>query len=159
MGVSGSGKTTVAAMLAGALGAAFKEGDELHPPANVEKMRGGTPLTDEDRWPWLRRIAAQIDDWRAQGLSGVLTCSGLKRAYRDIIIGDRREVRLVYLEGSRELIERRMAARQEHFMPVALLESQFRILEAPGPDERPIVVDIGPPPHEIVAEIVRRLSS
>src|SRR5579875_2116680 len=102
MGVSGSGKTTVAMLLAAALGWNFVEGDDLHPPANVEKMHGGTPLTDEDRLPWLRKIASVIDDWRARGQSGVLTCSALKRAYRDIIIGDRPDVRLVYLEGSRE---------------------------------------------------------
>jgi gluconokinase len=157
MGVSGSGKTTVAVLLARALRCPFREGDDFHPPANVEKMRGGTPLTDEDRLPWLRRIAAEIDGWRARGESAVVTCSALKRSYRDIVIGDRPEVRLVYLEGSRALIEQRMAARQDHFMPVALLDSQFRVLEKPGHDERPIIVDIGPSPEEIVAEIVRQL--
>ena len=157
MGVSGSGKTTVAAMLAGALGVPFLEGDELHPRANVEKMRSGTPLTDEDRWPWLRAIAARIDQWRAAGQAGVVTCSALKRAYRDILIGDRPEVRLVYLKGSRRLIHERMAARHEHFMPVGLLDSQFATLEEPGPDERPIVVDVGGTPEQIVAEIVRQL--
>ncbi len=157
MGVSGSGKTTVAAMLAGALGVAFLEGDELHPRANVEKMRSGTPLTDEDRWPWLRAIAARIDQWRAAGQAGVVTCSALKRAYRDILIGDRPEVRLVYLRGSHQLIHERMAARHEHFMPVGLLDSQFATLEEPGPDERPIVVDVGGTPEQIVAEILRQL--
>ncbi len=157
MGVSGSGKTTVAAMLAGALGVAFLEGDDLHPRANVEKMRSGTPLTDEDRWPWLSAIARRIDQWRAEGKAGVVTCSALKRAYRDILIGDRPEVRLVYLRGSRQLIHARLAARHEHFMPVGLLDSQFATLEEPGPDERPIVVDVGGPPEQIVAEIVRQL--
>lgn len=157
MGVSGSGKTTVAAMLAGRLHCSFLEGDDFHPAANVQKMRGGTPLTDEDRLPWLRRIAEEIDCWRADEASGVLTCSALKRSYRDIIVGDRPEVTLVYLKGSRELIQHRMAARHEHFMPVALLDSQFATLEEPGPGENPIVVDVGPPPAEIVDEIVRRL--
>jgi gluconokinase len=111
MGVSGSGKTTVAKLLAEALGCQFLEGDALHPPANVEKMRGGTPLTDADRLPWLCRIAQEIDGWRARGESGVVTCSALKRIYRDILIGDRSDVTLAYLKGSRELIQRRMAAR------------------------------------------------
>ena len=159
MGVSGSGKTTVAAMLAGALHCQFLEGDDLHPPSNVEKMRGGTPLTDADRLPWLKKIAAEIDDWRSHGESGVVTCSALKRSYRDIIIGDRRDVTLVYLRGSRELIQRRMAARHEHFMPVALLDSQFATLQEPGDDERPITVDVGGPPAVIVAEIVRQLEA
>ena len=157
MGVSGSGKTTVAAMLAGRLDAHFLEGDDLHPPANVQKMRGGTPLTDDDRWPWLAAIARRIDDWRAAGEGGVVTCSALKRAYRRIIAGDRPEVALVYLRGSSELIHHRMAQRHEHFMPVALLESQFKILEEPGPDERPIVVDVALRPAEIVATIVQEL--
>jgi carbohydrate kinase (thermoresistant glucokinase family) len=159
MGVSGSGKTTVAAMLAGALGVAFLEGDELHPRSNVEKMRSGTPLTDEDRRPWLRAIAARIDEWRAARKAGVVTCSALKRAYRDILIGDRPEVRLVYLKGSHRLIHDRMAARHEHFMPVGLLDSQFATLEEPGPDEHPIVVDVGGTPEQIVAEILRQLRS
>ncbi len=125
MGVAGSGKTTVAALLAAALGCQFQEGDDLHPAANVEKMHGGTPLTDADRLPWLRKIAEEIDSWRARGESGVLTCSALKRSYRDIIIGDSPGVTLVYLKGSYDLIRRRTTARHEHFMPVALLDSQF----------------------------------
>lgn len=157
MGVSGSGKTTVAAMLAGRLQCAYLEGDDFHPAGNVQKMRGGTPLTDEDRLPWLRRIAVEIDSWRAAGASGVLTCSALKRAYRDIIVGDRPEVTLVYLKGSRELIQHRMTARHEHFMPVALLDSQFATLQEPTADEKPIIVDVGPAPAEIADEVVRHL--
>jgi carbohydrate kinase (thermoresistant glucokinase family) len=157
MGVSGSGKTTVAVRLASALGVAFLEGDDLHPRANVEKMKSGTPLTDQDRWPWLGAIAARIDQWRAEGRAGVVTCSALKRAYRRVLAGDRPEVRLVYLKGSRGLIHERMAARHAHFMPLGLLDSQFATLEEPGPDERPIVVDVGGTPERIVAEIVRQL--
>jgi gluconokinase len=157
MGVSGSGKSTVAALLAAALGCQFQEGDDLHPRENVEKMHGGTPLTDADRMPWLRKIAEEIDGWRARGECGVLTCSALKRSYRDIIIGDRHDVVLVYLKGSRDLVRRRMIARHEHFMPVALLDSQFATLEEPTPDEHPIIADIGGKPAEIAHAIVCRL--
>ena len=157
MGVSGSGKTTVAVLLAAALGCQFQEGDDLHPAANVKKMHGGTPLTDADRWPWLQRIAEEIDGWRTREESGVITCSSLKRVYRDIIIGNRPDVTLVYLKGSRDLIHRRMAARHGHFMPVALLDSQFATLQEPTPDEHPIAVDVGDRPAEIVEEIVQEL--
>lgn len=159
MGVSGSGKTTVSALLSAALGCQFQEGDDLHPAENVEKMHGGTPLMDADRMPWLHKIAEEIDGWRARGESGVLTCSALKRSYRDIIIGGRPDVTLVYLKGSYDLIRRRMAARHEHFMPVALLDSQFATLQEPTPDEHPITVDVGGRPTEIAAEIVRQLRS
>jgi gluconokinase len=120
-------------------------------------MRGGIPLTDADRMPWLRTIAEEIDGWRARGECGVLTCSALKRSYRDIIIGDRHAVVLVYLKGSRDLNHRRMAARHEHFMPIALLDSQFATLEEPTADEQPIIVDIAGKPAELAHEIVRQL--
>jgi len=157
MGVAGCGKTTVGAALAAQRGWRFQEGDALHPPANVAKMAGGTPLTDADRWPWLGAIAAVIDGWRAAGESGVVTCSALKRAYRDVLVGDRPDVRLVYLRGDKALIAGRMAARKGHFMPPALLDSQFATLEEPSADERPIVVDIGPPAVEIIAAISAKL--
>jgi gluconokinase len=159
MGVSGSGKSTVGALVAAALGCQFQEGDDLHPPENVEKMRRGIALTDTDRGPWLETIAAEIDRWRGRGESGVVTCSALKRAYRSILIGEHTDVALVYLKGSHDLIHRRMAARHEHFMPVALLDSQFAALEEPGPDERPITVAIDGRPAEIAAEIVSRLEA
>jgi len=157
MGVSGSGKTTVAKLLAAALGCRFQEGDDLHPAANVEKMRNGTPLTDADRRPWLQTIAAMIDDCRAHGESIVITCSALKRTYRDIIIGDRQDVTLVYLKGSRELIRHRLEGRHDHFMPSALLGSQLVTLEEPGEDEHAITVDVGGRPGEIVGEVLRVL--
>ena len=159
MGVSGSGKSTVAALLAAALGCQFQEGDDLHPPENVAKMRAGTPLTDADRMPWLHKIAEEIDGWRARGECGVLTCSALKRSYRDIIIGDRRDVVLVYLKGSRERIHQRMIARHGHFMPLALLDSQFATLEEPTPDEHPIIEDVEGKPADIAHEIVCQLEN
>ena len=158
MGVSGSGKTTVGALLAGRLGWSFAEADDFHPAANITKMRSGIPLDDSDRLPWLQAIAAQIDRWRAEGRSGVVTCSALKRRYRDIIIGDRPEVRIVYLKGDRELIAHRLAARHGHFMPASLLDSQFAELEEPGPEERPIIVQIGDPPAVLVEQIIATLN-
>src|SRR5215467_15823874 len=157
MGVSGSGKSTIAAMLAHRLHWIYEDGDWFHPRANVEKMHGGQPLTDEDRWPWLEAIAAWIDATRRAGGHGVVACSALKRVYRDILIGDRRDVRLVFLKGDRDLIARRIAARADHFMPSTLLESQLAALEQPQADERPIVVSIVPHPREIVGEIVADL--
>jgi gluconokinase len=157
MGVSGSGKSTVASMLAHRLRWTYEDGDWFHPEANVEKMHHGEPLTDEDRWPWLRAIAAWIDNTRKAGTHGVVACSALKRAYRDILVGARRDVRLVFLKGDRELIGRRIAARDDHFMPAALLDSQFAALEEPAADERPIVVSIAPHPREIVDDIVNAL--
>jgi len=158
MGVSGSGKTTVGSLLAERLGCAFQDGDDLHPRENVEKMRSGTPLTDADRLPWLQTIARRIDGWRETGDPGVVTCSSLKRIYRDILVGGRRDVALVYLKGTQALIHERLMARTAHFMPPGLLDSQFATLQEPGEDERPIVVDIGRDPPQIVCEIVHRLA-
>jgi gluconokinase len=157
MGVSGSGKTTVGKALAERLGFAFRDGDEFHPAQNVEKMRAGIPLDDSDRAPWLAAIAAWIDEMRAANRHGIVACSALKRAYRDVIVGERADVRLVYLKGSRELIAGRMAARRGHFMPASLLASQFAALEEPGDDEGAIVVPIEEGPVEIVEAIVASL--
>ena len=157
MGVSGSGKSTIAAMLAHRLHWIYEEGDWFHPPSNVEKMHGGEPLTDEDRWPWLHGIAAWIDATRRAGNHGVVACSALKRAYRDILIGARRDVRLVYLRGERDVIARRLSARDGHFMPPSLLDSQFAALEEPQADEHPIMVSILPHPRDMVEEIVMKL--
>jgi gluconokinase len=157
MGVSGCGKTTVAARLADRLRWQLAEADMFHSAANIAKMRSAIPLTDADRWPWLDGIAKWIDAGRSAHRPGVITCSALKRRYREIIIGDRPDVRLVYLKGDYDLIARRMATREEHYMPVGLLQSQFDALEEPGPDENAIVVSIEPRPEDIVAEIVAAL--
>src|SRR6202163_2978840 len=158
MGVSGSGKSTVPSMVANRLHWTYEDGDWFHPEANVEKMHHGEPLTDQDRWPWLRAIAAWIDNTRKAGNHGVVACSALKRAYRDILVGERPDVQIVFLKGDRELIARRLAARDGHFMPPSLLDSQFAALEEPQADERPIVVSIVPHPREIVENIVRGLA-
>lgn len=157
MGVSGSGKSTIAAMLAHRLHWVYEDADWFHPKSNVEKMHHVEPLTDEDRWPWLHSIAAWIDQTRNAGHHGIVACSALKRAYRDILIGARTDVRLVFLKGTRDLIARRIAARDDHFMPASLLDSQFAALELPDPAERPIVVPIEPHPRDIVDHIVRAL--
>ena len=157
MGVSGSGKSTIAMMLAHRLNWIFEEGDWFHPPSNVEKMHGGVPLTDEDRWLWLHGIAAWIDATRRVGNHGTVACSALKRAYRDILVSGRPDVRLVYLKGDRDLIARRLATRDAHFMPPSLLDSQFASLEEPQADEHAIVVSIAPHPREIVEKIVKQL--
>jgi len=152
MGVSGSGKTTVGALLAGRLGWPYAEADSFHSAANVEKMTAGRPLTDEDRWPWLRAIRAWMDERLAKGESGVVTCSALKRAYRDVL--RRPEVLLIYLQGGRELIAQRMAARHGHYFKPGLLDSQFATLEEPSADESVITVPIGGTPSQIVDDIV-----
>jgi gluconokinase len=157
MGVSGSGKSTIGALLAGRLHWEYEDADWLHPEANVEKMHSGIPLTDEDRAPWLNAVAEWIDHCRRTGEHSVVACSALKRRYRDVLIGDRPDVRLVYLKGSEALIARRIAARHEHFMPASLLHSQFEALEEPGPQENPITVSIEPRPKQIVTHILSAL--
>jgi gluconokinase len=157
MGVSGSGKSTIAEHLAARLGWRYVDGDLFHPPANVAKMSAGHPLTDEDRWPWLRTIAAEIDRLAAAGTRAVVACSALKRAYRDILVHGRDDVRIVFLDGTKDLIAKRLAARKGHFMPPGLLDSQFKTLEPPQPSEQPITVSIDASVDGIVNDIVRQL--
>ncbi|MCJ2065103.1 gluconokinase [Methylobacterium sp. J-088] len=158
MGVSGSGKSTVAALVAERLGWTFIDGDSFHGPENVAKMHAGHALDDADRAPWLVRIAAWIRARLAAGESAVVVCSALRRAYRDSLTGGSRRVRIVYLEGDRALIAGRLAARHGHFMSPLLLDSQFATLEAPGLDEHPIIVGIADPPAVVAERIVARLA-
>ena len=157
MGVSGAGKSTIAAMLAARLGWAYEDADWFHPLSNIEKMHSGQALTDEDRWPWLQGIAAWIDATRKAGGRGVIACSALKRAYRDVLVNGRPDVRIAYLKGERELIARRFALRHGHFMPRSLLDSQFATLQEPREDEHPIVVSIDAGPRDIVELIIASL--
>ncbi len=159
MGVSGVGKTTIARALDEHLHWPFQEGDELHPPANVEKMRAGTPLTDEDREPWLEAVARWIEARRAEGQGGIITCSALKRRYRDTIVRGHADVRILYLKADRALIAGRLAQRQHHYMPASLLDSQLGTLQEPTADERPIVVPVHRAPADTVAEILADLRS
>ena len=158
MGVSGSGKTTVARCLAERFGWPFMEGDALHPPENVAKMSQGVPLTDADRWPWLRNVAGWVDGQLRAGEPGIVTCSMLKRAYRDLVVDHKPGARTLYLRGDRALIEARMARRQHHFMPLSLLDSQFATLEPPMPDEPALSVDVDGTTDEIVARVVELLT-
>jgi len=157
MGVSGSGKTTVARIIAERLGWPFEEGDALHPPANVAKMAAGHALTDADRAPWLAKVADWVDARLDAGESGVITCSALKRSYRALIDRRGERVEFVYLHGGRELIASRLAARHGHFMPASLLDSQFETLEEPAADEPVIRVEIGATPEAIADEVMAAL--
>ncbi|MCC6519150.1 MAG: gluconokinase [Tabrizicola sp.] len=154
MGVSGCGKSTVGAALSDALGIPYREGDDLHPPANIAKMRAGETLTDADRWPWLDLVAQDL----AAQAPVILGCSALRRAYRDRIReGAGGPVCFVHLAGSPALIATRMAARSGHFMPASLLDSQFASLEPPEPDEEAITVDIDQPLDRLVEDILRQM--
>jgi gluconokinase len=155
MGVSGSGKSTVAAILAGQLGWDLQEGDDLHPGTNVDKMAAGIALTDDDRLPWLDRVADWIRDHTMAGVPGIITCSALKRVYRDRLRGE--HVVFVHIAGSKDSIGKRLAARTDHFMPTSLLDSQFAALEPPDRDENALEVAIGRKPADEAAEIIRRL--
>jgi len=157
MGVSGSGKTLIGSMLAHALGVEFVEGDDLHPPNNVQRMAAGIPLTDDDRRGWLIAIAARLRDAKGASIGLVVSCSALKRSYRDLLrsVGDE-GLRFVYLAGSRALLADRLAQRRGHFMPPTLLDSQLAILEEPSPDERAWVCDIRGTPQAIVADLLTR---
>ena len=159
MGVSGSGKTTISTLLADRLGWALADADSFHSAGNLQKMSSGIPLTDEDRWPWLHAIADWIDSTRRAGRHAVIACSALKRSYRDILLDGRPDVRLVYLKADATLIEARMAKRRGHFMPSALLPSQFDALEEPLGDENPIVVSADASTEAIVARIVESSKS
>ena len=159
MGISGTGKSTIAQELVARLGWPFEEGDALHPEANVAKMHAGIPLTDADRQPWLEAVAAWIDGQRAKKQPGIITCSALKRSYRRIIIGNRPEVRLVYLRGGRDVVAEHLAGRHGHFMPADLLQSQIDTLEEPTPDEDPLTVDVGQSADRVADEIIRLLGA
>jgi gluconokinase len=155
MGVSGSGKSTVAALLAGQLGWDLAEGDDMHPDENVAKMHAGHPLTDEDRWPWLETVASWISEHTMAGKPGIITCSALKRIYRDVLRGN--HVVFVHLVGSKDEIGRRLIARTGHYMPAGLLDSQVATLEPPGPDENVLEIDVALKPAAEAAEVIARL--
>ncbi len=158
MGVSGSGKSTVAALVAERLGWIFVDGDSFHTPEHIARMHAGIALDDEDRAPWLARIATWIRHRLEAGESGVIVCSALRRAYRDVLTGGSQRVRIVYLEGDRATVAARLAGRQGHFMSPRLLDSQFAALEPPVPEEHPITVGILAPPEAIAAAIVAHLA-
>ena len=159
MGVSGSGKSTIGALIAGALGVPFVDGDALHPQSNIEKMAGGTPLNDDDRWPWLAKVGETLADAGRKGQGMVIACSALRRSYRDAIRKSAPAARFVHLSGSREVLSSRLEGRTDHFMPPSLLDSQFATLEPLAGDEAGIVVDIDQPVPAIVAEAVTAISS
>jgi gluconokinase len=154
-GVSGSGKTTIGSLLAGRLGWDYAEADSFHPAANIEKMAAGHPLTDEDRWPWLDAIGAWIDATGAKGRPGVVTSSALKRVYRDRLRAGRPQVRLIYLDADRDVVARRLTARNGHFFPPALLDTQFADLEPPSDDEHPVRIPVDEPPLAIAERLIR----
>jgi carbohydrate kinase (thermoresistant glucokinase family) len=158
MGVSGSGKSTVALELHRVLGWPFQEGDDLHPLSNVEKMRCGRSFDDADRLPWLRAVAHWIDERLVAHEPGIITCSNLKRAYRQITIGSRQGVRLVFLKGDEHVIRARIVQRQHRYMPPTLLRSQFETLEEPGEDEHPVVVTVRGSIAETVTELLLRVA-
>jgi len=157
MGVSGSGKSTVAKALGEKLGWRFEDGDSFHPKSNVEKMAAGHPLTDEDRWPWLNAIADEIGRVCEAGGHVIIACSALKHSYRDVLLRGRSDVRFVFLKGTQALIADRLGRRKGHFMPPELLTSQFRTLEAPEASEHVITVSIDDPVETIVENIVQQL--
>ena len=159
MGVSGSGKSTMAKLIDALLGWPFQEGDELHPQVNIDKMSNNVPLTDDDRWPWLARCKAWIDERVSADGRGVITCSALKRNYRDYLIDGRTDaVRILYLRASRETLVERMRWRQHHFMPMSLLDSQLATLEEPGANETPIVIDVEQTSEQITREVLEKLA-
>lgn len=156
MGVAGCGKSTIAAALASELDVEFVEGDEFHPPENVRKMAAGVPLTDEDRAPWLAALAGRLRAARDADHGLVMTCSALRRKYRDVLRSGDPDVRFVFLDGPRELIAERLASRMGHYMPASLLDSQFAALERPEADENVWRCDISDSADDIVADLVKR---
>jgi carbohydrate kinase (thermoresistant glucokinase family) len=158
MGVSGSGKTTIGERLAACMSWRYEDADTFHPASNVAKMSAGQPLTDDDRWPWLKAIAAEIDRACAAGERVVIGCSALRRIYRDVLTHGRDDIRFVYLEGTQALIADRLGQRKGHFMPPGLLTSQFQTLEPPAPDERAVTVSIDAEVEVIVDRIISQLS-
>ena len=159
MGVSGSGKSLIGAALARALDVDFVEGDDYHTAANVARMASGIPLTDDDRAEWLRSLAARIRKARDSGIGLVVSCSALKRSYRDILRGAASELRFVFLQGPRGLLAQRLASRRGHYMPLSLLESQLATLEEPSPDEQAWVCDIRKSSEDIVTALMVRASA
>lgn len=157
MGVAGSGKTTVAQILADRLGWPYAEADEFHPQANIEKMSAGTPLTDDDRWPWLRAIRDWLTEQTRSGQSAIVTCSALKIAYRDVLREAEGRVRFVHLDGTIEQIGERMSGRSGHFMPTSLLPSQFETLERLGSHEDGVVVPVTVSPQSVADAVLREL--
>ncbi len=157
MGVSGCGKSTVGRGLAAVLGVHYVEGDELHPPENVERMAAGIPLTDADRHGWLQAVAGQLSHATAQSAGVVVSCSALKRSYRDLLRAAAPDVRFVHLQGSPALLAQRLSGRTGHYMPASLLQSQLDTLEPPGADEGAITLDIGQEPPALVAAAARAL--
>jgi gluconokinase len=156
-GVSGSGKTTVGILLAERLGWTFADGDSFHSAANVARMRAGQPLTDEDRWPWLGAIAAWMDERIAAGQSAVVACSALRRAYRDVLLDGRPAARMIFLQVSHDQDASRLTARQGHFFPAKLLDSQFAALEMPQDSERILLLTARGSPADVVADVVAAL--
>ena len=157
MGICGSGKTTLGRLLAEKTGMQFVEGDDYHTPENVAKMRAGHPLTDEDRWPWLRRLGAAMGQWASENRDTVVSCSALRRDYRDLLRAAAPVVRFVYLDGAVELVRDRMAHRAGHFMPVGLIDSQIAAREDPRGEPGVISVSIAETPDKIVAEVMKAL--
>ena len=157
MGVSGSGKSTIGALLAEALGWPFADADGFHPAANVAKMAAGQPLTDEDRWPWLDAIAAHIGASRTAGQPVVVACSALRRAYRERLRAGHGDLIFLHLAGAPGVIAERQAARQGHFMPPSLMASQFATLEDPAAEADAVTVSVSASPHEVVGNILSSL--